>query len=385
VNNREAGTWRQRLRALLINGSLVCGSLLVAILALESLIRLFPGLLPFGHYSWGRYDPRLGMNVVGGPVIYNKVRFVRREPNADGFMDVDHQEEKPSGIVRVGFFGDSYVESIQVPLEQVFFRRIPSSVEGQRLETFGFGIGGWGTVHSLINYQLQAPRYDFDVVAYLFTENDLGGNSYLLHAQRLIPANRPYAKLSDHAPGFEIVYPPRPDAMPLWYRTAKLIKTRMLLAQFLYARIQLLHDLGPSVRTDDRITEMTEVAGEVPRARDLASTWPPVYAEHVQELGRRILGHWAELARRDGRHFFVFYIPRGESMLTGGYGPEDTWRPWLGQTCRELGIPLVDPSQAFAERLASGDKVYDDHWTPTGHEVVADLFTDYLSTVLRAD
>ena len=72
-------------------------------------------------------------------------------------------------------------------------------------------------------------------------------------------------------------------------------------------------------------------------------------------------------------------------MLTGKTSPEQTWCPWLGETCAELGIPLVDPGDQLLARLESGDHVYDDHWTTAGHEIVASVPKDFLATHLSAD
>jgi hypothetical protein len=86
---------------------------------LELLLRAFPEhLLPKGVYGATRFDPDLGLRVHDVTVIYNKVRFVVRSPNSRGFMDVEHKREKPPRTLRVGFFGDSYVEALQVRLDQ---------------------------------------------------------------------------------------------------------------------------------------------------------------------------------------------------------------------------------------------------------------------------
>ena len=39
-----------------------------------------------------------------------------RHVNSFGFLDTDHKLVKEQGIYRIGFFGDSYVEAIQVLL-----------------------------------------------------------------------------------------------------------------------------------------------------------------------------------------------------------------------------------------------------------------------------
>ena len=66
----------------------------------------------------------------------------------------------------------------------------------------------------------------------------------------------------------------------------------------------------------------------------------------------------------------MLYVPRSEDQLRGAIAPDQTWKPWLERTCAELGIPLIDPSDALRATLAGGVPVYDDHWTPAGHAVI---------------
>jgi hypothetical protein len=135
-------------RTLLLANLLLAGFAIgFVVVALEAAFRIVPALLPAGVYGAGRLEPELRMNVHGTRLIYNKAGYVVRTPNRDGFMDVDHERAKPPGAVRVGFFGDSYVESVQVPLEDVFFRRLAERA-GPPLEPFGFGVSGWGTLHA---------------------------------------------------------------------------------------------------------------------------------------------------------------------------------------------------------------------------------------------
>ena len=102
--------------------------------AAEAALHIFPSWIPPGVYGSGRFDPALGMHVRGGDVLYTREGLVRKTPNADGFLDVPHAEAKPPGTRRVGFFGDSYVESMQVPLEQVFHRLLQERLGPERFE-----------------------------------------------------------------------------------------------------------------------------------------------------------------------------------------------------------------------------------------------------------
>src|SRR5262249_30213795 len=121
-----------------LNLALVCAATLAGLGLIEAAFRIAPAaLLPAGVYGFGVRNPALGMNVHGGPVLYNKAGFQRRDPNHDGFLDIDHPETKPSGTERVGFFGDSYVEAAQVPVTDVFYRRLEKML-ARPVETLGF-------------------------------------------------------------------------------------------------------------------------------------------------------------------------------------------------------------------------------------------------------
>ena len=55
----------------------------------------------------------------------------------------------------------------------------------------------------------------------------------------------------------------------------------------------------------------------------------------------------------------------------------------LERTCEELEIPLLDPTDALRIRLEAGEVVYDDHWTPAGHAVIAGALAGHLANVLE--
>lgn len=372
-----------RARALLLNLALSLGALALLVALCEGTLRLFPRLLPKGSYGASHYSPELRTTVYGSPVIYNKLRFIEREPNSLGFLDVEHAREKPPGTLRVAFFGDSYVESLQVPLDQVFHRRLPRELDGVPLEALGLGMSGWGTLQALLAYEVLAPRFDVDVACYVFVENDLGDNDIEVQGVRAHRAPKVFATLAPPPADFSLVMRNPPETLSFGYSLGKWLQERLLLARLLWSRSSLLFAHGVAIESDRNAGEMTTRAKRVPEQNDLPSSWPPAYRERAQELGRRILRRFRDRARADDRHFFILYVPRGEAQLRGELGPADTWRPWLEATARELGIPLVDPSDALRRRMQTGGPVYDDHWTPAGHEVVSEVLSDYLERWLR--
>ena len=380
-----ARPFRARLRGLLARLGLVAASVGIFAVGAELLLRVFPRLLPAGTYHGsGFHDPDLGFHLPDAPVLYDNVRFTRRVPNRDGMMDVDHAADKPPDVVRVGFFGDSYVAAVQVPLEEVFFRRLPPTVGGKRIETFGFGVPGLGTLHSLLMYRKFGPRYDLDVVVHLFVHNDAGDNAFAI--QRRFQNRymmRPSAVLAPGDPGFEIEWGSPPSATPWTVRLARRLKSDSYLARLLFVRLQLLSLQARQARQESDETVAAE-SSPVTLPGDPPSTWPPPLLADARELTRHLLAQLDREVRADGRRFLVLYVPLGNEELDGRVPETDRWLPWLAATCADLGISLVDPSDALRCRLEAGDPVYDDHWSPAGHEVVAGVLADALEGVVES-
>lgn len=360
------------VRRTALNLALAATAVVTALLALELLLRAFPALLPSGFYGSSQYRGDLLTNVHGSRVIYNKVRRVARTPNEEGFLDVPWSRKKPSETVRVGFFGDSYVEAVQVPLEMTFYRLLEEALRNRNVQTLAFGISGWGTLHSARASEMMAPRYDLDTVVYVFVENDLGDNAYIIQKHRTgRQTPKAYAAVSPDPPGYSIHWVNPPDAMSLTYRIGKAVQNRLLVAQLLWTRIALLRSEGVRISEEEQARSMTRAATGVPNQNDMPSTWPARYSEAARELGRRILRHWRDVMIEQGRRFVVFYVPRGEPQLRGSVSIGTTWLPWLHRTTSELGIPLIDPSAALSARSRAGTEMYDDHWSPAGHRAVA--------------
>ena len=373
-----------RLRALLAGALLTLVSIAFCLAAIEAALRIAPAaLLPAGGYGSGVRNDELGMNVYGTPVLYTKNGFVRRIPNRDGFLDVDHERVRPPGVARIGVFGDSYVEAMQVPLESTFFRQAETRL-GASTEWLAFGISGWGTLHAFRAYTTFASRYDLEAAVYLFVENDLGDNDEIIKSHAGGASwGFPVAALSTDGTGYDVRWPNPAGSEPTWFAPAKWVQRHSLLAQVALDRLELLRRRGVRTRSEREQREMSSVAGAIPDMTDLPSTWPADARARVETLGALILRDWKRAA--DDRHiaFLVLYVPRGDDQLRGALPVSDTWLPWLADTCRRLDLPLVDPSPALRAALDGGEEVYSDHWTPAGHRVVAAVLADAVRSRLE--
>ena len=153
-------------------------SLLVVILCIlagETVLRFVP--IPGVDFAAIRYDEVVGAGYYPNSVVtYRSDRndYVERVVNRWGYLDVDHEPEKEGGVFRIGFFGDSYTEAMQVPIDSTFFRRIEALTADRSVECLAFGFSGRGTVHSYLVAMQEMVRFDLDMLVYVFCENDVG-------------------------------------------------------------------------------------------------------------------------------------------------------------------------------------------------------------------
>jgi hypothetical protein len=215
-------------------------------------------------------------------------------------------------------------------------------------------------------------------VVYFFVENDPGDNAFSIQsAQPRGYMRRPFAERSDEPPGFRVRWlEGLEQSGPA--RSVRSVYERSLLGRVIWSRLGLLrgHGLAPAGGRD--AVEMTGVAGAVLNQNDLPSSWPDAYAEEARLLAERILARWRDEASRRGQRLLVAYVPRGAAQLSGELPPEATWRPWLLASCERLGLPVVDLFEPLAAAQRAGRTVYDDHWAPDGHEVVAEALARVL-------
>jgi len=182
---------RRLTRSWLINGAVIAGSLVVALLLAEIVLRVIGFSAPV---LW-TYDD------VTGSKLYAGARGWQREEgeafvtvNRDGLRDREHSRTKPPNTIRIAILGDSMSEALQVPLESTFWsvleRRLKScKAFGQRdVEIMNFGVSGYGTAQELLTFRHRATVYSPDVIVLAFyAGNDVRNNSKELEPFKLRP------------------------------------------------------------------------------------------------------------------------------------------------------------------------------------------------------
>jgi hypothetical protein len=151
---------------------------------LEGLFRIVPNyygsLVRPGEQARGPWHRQGIYSWIGEPLSPRRHTPKLVTWNSHGWNDVEHQIPKPSGVVRIVVLGDSFVEAIQVPLEDTFFRRLErdlATMLKRPVEVIAIGASGWGQAHELFALDKEGLTYSPDlVIAEFLAGNDIRDN-----------------------------------------------------------------------------------------------------------------------------------------------------------------------------------------------------------------
>jgi len=110
--------------------------------------------------------------------------------NSQGWVDSEHSIQKPPGVFRILIVGDSFVENLQVPLENSFFKQLERSLKNKygNVEIIALGRGNTGTAQQLLILKNYGLIYKPDLVIQMFfSGNDVKNNSLTLQKDPYLP------------------------------------------------------------------------------------------------------------------------------------------------------------------------------------------------------
>lgn len=339
--------WRRL--ALILAGTLV--ALLIAELALRAVDTVPEVANPL--YSFHASDPVLGWR--GKPDV--RMRFRRPDFDAlvahgpDGWR-VPDPPPPPDPSRRVLFLGDSFTWGWGVAQGEVFTDQLQRRV-GSSVAVINRGVNAFGTAQEYLLMQRELAATHDDAVAVMFFHNDLTDDVdssagrrplFELEGTALVPRNQP--------------------PLPLMNPVERLLKEHS--------------------RTFDLVA--FELASAKHSAEDGASK--SVLREGDDDMDyhtlpgaavtMRLLAEMHRLAADHGAEFVLVYLPQRSEIerLPSRYPYIRAVHAMVRDVAAREGIPLVDLSPAFNAAAQRGRAlVYarDDHWTPAGHELAADV------------
>ena len=223
----------------------------------------------------------------------------------------DYSDEDLRNSTSLGFFGDSFVENLRLPVEDTFTKQLDLLLNqsGRPFNVLNFGVDGYGTDQSFLHYREFAETHRVDHVFYVFSSNDLRN----IRENRLFELNEA-AELT--------LLPPRPS--PLWVR----LVSRFYLTYFLVERIDgiVSHDHDPNKSIDLHAflahAETYHSADADQLQSDFVLSQPNEELNKTIALFTAILREWKREAEANGGRFHIVLLPRYPETLITPFLPE---------------------------------------------------------------
>ena len=338
-----------------------------------------------------------------GPVLtpLQRTRWVNEDydvqimTNSTGFHDVEHAIGKPQNVYRILVLGDSYIEALQVPIEQGFTQRLRHELEtrltGKRIEVINLGVSGTGPpqYYRILEQKGLAYTPDLVIMAVLpdndFRDSLLGLSGVVFKPYYSIRSDGTLEYIRPNLSGLGAQY------RSLLRRSAFLHLIRKAIISGSMERwlgnIGLLAPAG-GVGLDvvhDRIPLDWFVYVDHP-----PDPWPEAY-----RVTLRMIGESNGLAAKNGAAFLVMLLAstasveaRWEEALRSYEGAEhlqwDFQRPYreIVHVGKEAGFETINLLEPFrADFLATGRSSswpHDGHWNTTGHRLAAEVVAGHL-------
>lgn len=310
--------------------------------------------------SFHQSDPLLGWR--GRPDI--TLRF--RRPDFD--VLVSHGPEgwrrpeppPPDGAAaRVLVLGDSFTWGWGVGQGELFTDVIQRELS-PRVAVHNRGINAVGTAQEYLLLRAELARADWDRVLLMFFKNDLHDNVkskrgrrpyFELVGDELVPRNQPAAPLMS----------PLRASLAHHSRVFQLVDLQNILLR------EWLDDERPPAELRDD-AELDERA--LPGA----------------DVTARLLVEMRRACEAQGARFALVYVPHPSELA--GFPSSDPQiravRRWLERLAAREGLVVVDLAPAFRAEARRGRRLvypHDEHWTPEGHRLAAELLL--ASPILR--
>ncbi len=380
-------------RRIVLNLAALCIGTFIALATAEVLARFLHPLSTVEYLL----DPEVG------PILapHQHSRWVNEDydvtvlTNSAGFHDVEHAIGKSHGVYRILVLGDSYIEGLQVPIEQNFTRQLERMVGDwiteKQVEVINLGVSGSGPAQYYRILEKKGLLYGPDLVLMaVLPDNDFRDSYRSLSGTVFKPH---YALGKDE--GLEYLAPQvsgiGAGLRPFLRRSAFLHLVRQGIASLpmegWLANIGVLAPAGaksqgvrPALIPEDWYVYVAEPP----------EPWPEAY-----RVTLRMIRESKELAERHSAKFLVMLIAstqmveeRWEEALRGYAGAESiTWdfaRPYqaIDKLGKESGfevINLLQPfRQDFRETGQSHSWPHDGHWNERGHRLAAEVVNAHL-------
>ena len=318
--------------------------------------------------------------------------FVPVKINDGGRRDFDRAVDKPANTLRIMLLGDSFVEAMQVPIEQTFARGLEQKLAaaiGRPVEVVSMGVSGYGTTSEYLWYRDVGRAFHPDIVLLSFYPgNDVRNNSPTLE-----PALRPVYGADgrlDHVVGGT----PREDGggrgLMNYSRAYQYIRKLVLTRQ--PALAERLANWGLLKREALRPVPMEN---GVPVDYFVFASEPPPAWQDAWAHTEGLLTAFKDTVTADGAKFVVMVVTSREQIYPDDWAQLQATYPAMKDVAWDLNGPerrvlswcalndvrCVALSPAFLAAREASPRLhwhFDGHWTPAGHALAAETMAEAL-------
>ena len=336
-----------------------------------------------------RFVPGVGLLYDPGAEVRwtNHAEFwVAQRPNRWGFLDREPlTPEQAAQTCHIAFFGDSFVEAMQVPVADGFHVRLEElaarALPRLNISTSAYGRGGTGQINQLPYYAEYARSLRPKLVVLVFVRNDFMDNHNLGQAVHMgwDPDHAPYVVAEKTAAGAITLRPPDPAwrRLPVEAWGSKYISPTRLRAELLAQDPRYQSVLEPYL---SRAPESLSADGHGPGLRKLLQDPAlPLFGEAV-EFTAFALDEFQRRVAADGASLWLLLATSGNFPFQLG-DVSDPLRVVVEDLAEARGIPVVSLHDYLirqGRKLRDGTFPYDGHWNPTGHQWVAEALLERL-------
>lgn len=309
--------------------------------------------------------------------------------NSLGMRDRERTVTKPANTYRVAFVGDSFTESIQVPLEKTFPALLEGKCRPASVEALNFGVTGYGTAQELLLLRSRVLQFQPDLVVLVF----FAGNDIFNNHRDLNPTNAdaaPYYVLDNgklqllEASGTET---PMRNLFLALHAHSRIVQTATE-AYYNYQRRRTRANDQSRIAQQYGKDYMEWLAYKPPKDETIRQAWDVTehlllaFRDEVQSHGSKfllVLANNAMQAHPDpqvranfAKKYDIENLDYADNRVNDLVERNGIEVVWLAKTLRQKAEKTSAYFHGFARSRGIG------HWNESGHQVVAETLAERL-------
>ena len=358
-------------------------------------------------------------------VTWRSEGYSQSKTNTDGMRDINFPADKPAGVKRIAFTGDSMVEGYQVAPEQTFVKLIADrfTKDGITAQGLNFGMSGYSTVQNLYLFKEKVLKYHPDMVVVAYHIGDNEKNQFAPSPGGFMP--RPHALLEKGLlktdwRGYDVWWDGpmhQQYSANSWLRTNSRIWGVLTKLELQASDLKWYANLKKAMSgkskqplVPERFTSTASDFGVDATALDTSfvklpqANWlylpidknlPPAVAKEVSKE-RDISVGWRMILNNSNERFAVTGAcldllnrackKAGCKLVVAGLPAPDNSLLYkrellmMNKLAKQSGFTFVDINAEFPQiaPMQPSDFYYNVHFTPRGHELVADILYKHL-------